>query len=866
MTGTRVRIIIGLLILVLTAGCVRMAYYNTYYNAVKYFEEAQDIPLRNNRPNSEAVRKYNDSMKKCGIILTELKKSSRADDALFLLAKCLYYQKSHRKLVDGKSKFEDLIQYYPKSEFVPEAKIYIIKIEYELDNKSDAFKKIKEYLLDDNLKKYHPEVLFLAADYQMEEENILQSRAYLRKLLDNYPKSDYINESYILLSESFYNEKDYVKSINVLDELLKKRTKKSIKFDAMYRKAVNNLELENYNEVLKTADYLIKKEIDPEKVSQAKILKARALMYTDETELAGEILENVIKTNRSGEINSMAYFYKAELNFFILLNYEEAMKAYNKVNSSFELYKFAKARSAIASQILQFRDSERTISLEDLVEEQFKLAEYYFDVLEAPDSALKVYDNILFLYDQNKLKLDTLKTKISEFIAQKDTMSYLRIDSLSIAIEATENTKDSLYSFIDTLAVKKDSTYKNDLEDINRILNELISRQDSINAAKKSLQANLEQAAKKQKAANAIDSMIIDRRNKIDSLVAADSTGNKQKIRVIENDILSMQKMNGNENTAESVDSLETERQQLEESQIHIVNRIAGLRDSISQVDSLIEINRVNIDTVMIARVDSVSTIIDSMRNEIKLIKKLQDSIYIAKIDSLTLIKDQYINAISLYEKEFIPFSYFLKGWLYKNVILDTVRTDSVVNLMSSQYPGSKYTNAIQNMMSGETIEFATIEDKNRKILYEEALVKMYDDPDSCVAILEEIEENTYGDEKARILYTKGLCLYRVMNDTIKARAVFDSIKANHRFTEFVTEINKFYDGTKFLSLDRLPLIVQWEEAREAAIQDSLKASEAEKLKDSDSELKDKDSAEKKDLKEDFKEVIKEDWEKEKDE
>ena len=824
MTGIRAKIILVVLLVAVTTGCVRMAYFNTYHNAVKYFEEAQKQPLRNNRPNSDAIKKYNDCMKKCGIILTELKNSSKADDALFLLSECLYYQKSHSKLIEGKKKFQDLIDFYPDSEYVPQAMIYLIKIEYDLKNKSDAFKKIKEYLLEDKYKKYHPEVLFLAADYQMKEENILQSRAYLRKLLDNYPKSDYINESYILLSDSYYNEKEYTKAIEVLDELLKKRHKKAIKFDAMYRKAQNNLELKKYSEVLKTADYLIKKEINPEKVSKAKILKARALMYVDETDQAAEILENVIAANRSGDIYSMAQFYKAELNFFILLNYEDAMQAYNRVNASFEHYKFAKARSAIASQILQFRDSERTISLQDLVEEQFKLAEYYFDVLEAPDSALKVYDNILFLYDQNQLKLDTIRTRISDFISQKDTMSYIRIDSLNLVMAESIKTRDSLYSLVDTTAVVKDTLFKYQIKMLKQKLTTYINRQDSINKAKTDLQSKLEKAMKNEKAVLRLDSMLAYNRNQIDSLNAADSVGNARRVSILENDILNMQRMNSVDRSSSDPDSLETVRGNLEKSQVETIDRIAETRDSISVVDSLIIVNRADIDSIMIAKVDSASTVIDSIKHEITVIKQMQDSIYAAKIDSLTLVKDQYISAINQYEKDFIPFSYFLKGWLYLNVIKDTVKVDSIVNIMKTDYVDSKYTNAIDNMINGETIEFATLRDKRRMMLYEEALDNMYENPDSCISILESIENEAYGDERARILYTKGLCLYRVVNDTIKAKAVFDSVKANHRFSDYASEIDRFYDGSKFLSLDRLPVIVQWEVEREKAIRDSIDA------------------------------------------
>ena len=78
-----------LFILALSTGCV---YYNTFFNAEKYFAEAQDIELKDDgRPQASAIQKYNKAIKKCGIVLTDYKDSKYADDALFMLARCLYY-------------------------------------------------------------------------------------------------------------------------------------------------------------------------------------------------------------------------------------------------------------------------------------------------------------------------------------------------------------------------------------------------------------------------------------------------------------------------------------------------------------------------------------------------------------------------------------------------------------------------------------------------------------------------------------------------------------------------------------------------------------------------------------------------------
>ena len=79
-------IILSTLIL---SGCV---YYNTFFNAKKYFTEAQDIGLKEDgKPTSNAINKYNKAIKKCGVVLSDYKDSKYADDALFLMARSLFY-------------------------------------------------------------------------------------------------------------------------------------------------------------------------------------------------------------------------------------------------------------------------------------------------------------------------------------------------------------------------------------------------------------------------------------------------------------------------------------------------------------------------------------------------------------------------------------------------------------------------------------------------------------------------------------------------------------------------------------------------------------------------------------------------------
>ncbi|HCX72299.1 MAG TPA: hypothetical protein DHM37_01130, partial [Candidatus Cloacimonas sp.] len=130
------------------------AYYNTFYNAKKLYKEASEMPRRDDgRANSNAIGKYNQVIKKCGIILTDYKDSKYADDALMLMGKAFYYK--GRGYVQAIEKFEELIKFYPESEFYEEAHLYLAKSHYQMNKKTQAIEELKELLQKKEFKEIH---------------------------------------------------------------------------------------------------------------------------------------------------------------------------------------------------------------------------------------------------------------------------------------------------------------------------------------------------------------------------------------------------------------------------------------------------------------------------------------------------------------------------------------------------------------------------------------------------------------------------------------------------------------------------------------------------------------------------------------
>ncbi|MEO0293631.1 MAG: tetratricopeptide repeat protein [candidate division WOR-3 bacterium] len=97
-------------------GCV---YYNTFYNAEKYFEE----------------KNYDKSIKKCKKIIERFQDSEYVDDAFFLMGKSYFYLNN---LDEAKASFKQLVEYFPGSPFTDEAYLFLGKIAVEKRDKDEA--------------------------------------------------------------------------------------------------------------------------------------------------------------------------------------------------------------------------------------------------------------------------------------------------------------------------------------------------------------------------------------------------------------------------------------------------------------------------------------------------------------------------------------------------------------------------------------------------------------------------------------------------------------------------------------------------------------------------------------------------------
>ncbi len=465
----KIKLLVLLTLLFIISGCV---YYNTFYNAEKYFTEAQEMELNDDgRPKSNAIQKYNKVIKKCGIVLEYYEGSKYTDDALLLMARSFFY--IGRNYTQTISTLEDMIKFYPESELVPDAQLYIARAKYEFRKEEEAYDLLHEFLLNVDFKEHHPKALQILADYKLRENDNVQTDYYLSRIIEEYPDSDEYEEAFFLQGKSQNEAGNYEKSNEIFFNLLKSKVARKTKFDAKYFISLNYLLLKEYQHAADYATRLLKDEYRDNKISRIRLIQARSYSGLDNINDAVAILEAITEDNKRSKLSASAFFFLGEIYFDKLKDYSTAIENFNKVKTEdrdSEYVESSISQSVIASQIIQYYNPTSKISAEELINQQFKLAEFYIEYLEMPDSALIVYNDIILQEDRFRIALDTLQVQL-------DSISVI-IDSLEIA--------DSLFQIATNDSIKLDEKEEMETYKIN-----LQAEYDSINLLLENAKENI---------------------------------------------------------------------------------------------------------------------------------------------------------------------------------------------------------------------------------------------------------------------------------------------------------------------------------------------------------------------------------------
>jgi TolA-binding protein len=207
----------------LTLSC---AFYNTFYNAGKYYRDA----LNKQKTNpTQAKTSFEKAIEKSALVISNYPRSKYTPKALFVIGVSYYYLGEYTKAI---SKFENLQLVFPRSEYINEANLYWAYCLVETKDYNGALEKLMVIKRPGNeksiSKSLYESALFKIAEIYLLRKDYESAITELSSFIKRYPKSDLYKDAILMLGDAQRAQKNYPQAIATYQQYLDKIKVKTI--------------------------------------------------------------------------------------------------------------------------------------------------------------------------------------------------------------------------------------------------------------------------------------------------------------------------------------------------------------------------------------------------------------------------------------------------------------------------------------------------------------------------------------------------------------------------------------------------------------------------------------------------------------
>jgi TolA-binding protein len=489
------KIFILMIFLSLSASC---AYYNTFFNAKKYFSEAEKERSKRleqikkkeqssksrqsslEKPSSSELKKYDQSIEKASKVLEFYPKSRYIDDALFLLGKCFYRKEDYNK---AQRKFLELIQNFPGSDFVSESKLWLGKTNIELQDYETAEKNFHDILNSKSKDEIRDEAQFLLGGlFKRKKDFITAIDEYIKAAKRTKDKSIRAN-AYYEMGDCYYQLKNFATAVESFKQARKYSPDSKFEFNAMLRAGLALKDMSKYDDAIKIFTNLLGDIVNEDNWPLCRLEIAHCNRLKGENSHAIEWYLDLITQHPKTEEAATAYYNLGKMYQEIDGNYEQAKEYYDKSALEYpnaEIVADARLKSKSIQQLLTLRANieaqQKRIAQGDSIAAEIEnlnlntneLPEFdlsNLDTLVATslfiplDSLMVSQDTLLPIYqkyyakhyDRFGEKIQTLQTLTFEKKPQIEftLLDTLAAQALKIPLNYIEDYVDSLYHVYD---------------------------------------------------------------------------------------------------------------------------------------------------------------------------------------------------------------------------------------------------------------------------------------------------------------------------------------------------------------------------------------------------------------------------------
>ncbi len=345
------------------------AYYNTFFNAKKFFNDAEKERLKNTVDQvvpANAKQNYTKAIEKASRLLEMYPNSKYVDDALFILGQSFYYKEEYRK---AQRKFEELFENFPESDLVPISRLWLGKTNTLLRDYETAEKNFYDILKSKADQKIIDEAqLLLGGLYFFKEDYVVALEEY-KRAAQNAREKAVRSQAYYQLGESYYKLKDYSSAASSYEKARKYSPDAKAEYESSFKAGQAYKALKEYDKGIRIFTELLGDIANEQNWGKCKLEIAECLSLKGEIEDAISWYESIVNEHKKTDEAAKAYFNLGEI-------YQKTKFDYNQAKEYFDLATKEYSRTDILEEAkLRSKNVQNLIALRaDIVEQEKRIA------------------------------------------------------------------------------------------------------------------------------------------------------------------------------------------------------------------------------------------------------------------------------------------------------------------------------------------------------------------------------------------------------------------------------------------------------------------------------------------------------------
>lgn len=396
-------LVIVLLSALLAAHVVSCAYYNTFYSARKYYQQAMRAaqqPARSKTTpaggtptagvSGQVSALLDRAIEKCAKVISVYPKSKWVDDAILMLGECYYQKHDYDKAM---RKFNELTMYYPKSPLIPRAQFLTGMCFFgrkEYDQSSQVLEKfITQYPHSED----REAALSALGDASFDRRQYAGALPYYRLVAANRKSKSYF-KSLSRAGECYFEMAKYDSARVSFSTVAANSPDDEQVLDALIKTGDSYGSERNFDAAIKDYEKALGLAKDFGKASVVKLKMASVVAQKGDYKKAIELYQSVVdespRTIQASEAQfRIGYVYEVNLE-----DPESASAAYDKVKehaSRSEFALLADLRSKGLAKLKEFNQTALSSEGEKAAESAFLIGELSLFQLGKPDKAIEKY-------------------------------------------------------------------------------------------------------------------------------------------------------------------------------------------------------------------------------------------------------------------------------------------------------------------------------------------------------------------------------------------------------------------------------------------------------------------------------------------